>query len=83
MHKIPLIYDTEKGNLSDPSNFRGIQMMSAVACIYDRIAARLQLWITVSDEQTAYQKGKSVLNHIFTLRLLIGLAKVYDVTFLT
>ena len=38
------------------------------------------MWITVSDEQTAYQKGKSVLSHIFTLRLLIELAKVCDVT---
>ena len=72
---------TKKGNLSEPSNFRGIQMMSVIACLCDKIlAARLQLWITVSDEQTAYQKGKSVLNNIFTLRLLIELAKVCDVT---
>ena len=45
--------------------------MSAIACLYDRILnTRLQSWMMVSAEQTAYQKGKSVLNHLFTLRLV-------------
>ena len=71
----------KRGNLSKPTNFRGIQMMPAIACLYDRIFnTRLQLWMMVSAEQTVYQKGKSVLNHLFTLRLLIELTKVWDVT---
>ena len=36
----------KKGNLSKQTNFRGIQMMSAIACLYDRIlTTRLLPWI--------------------------------------
>ena len=56
-------------------------MMKSIACLYDRILnTRLLSWIRVSAEQTAYQVGKSILNHLFTVRLLIELAKACDVT---
>ena len=51
-------------------------MMTTFACLFDRVLdARLDMWLPISDEQSAYQKLKSTLNHIFTLRLLIALAK--------
>ena len=60
-------------------NYIEIQMMSAIASLFDRlIAARLDLWLPISDEQSAYQKGKSTMNHIFTLRLIIEIAKKCD-----
>ena len=56
-------------------------MMKSIACLYDRILnSRLLSWIQTSDEQTAYKKFKSILNHLFTMRLLIELAKACDVT---
>ena len=50
------------GNLCLPKNFRGIQIQKAFALLYDRIIfARLQSWVGISEEQTAFQKGKSTL----------------------
>ena len=60
----------KKGNLSTPTNFR-----------FKILNTRLQLWMMVSAEQTAYQKGKSVLNHLFTLRFLINLRKFATLLF--
>ena len=62
----------KKGNLRMPKNFRGIQMMRAIACLFDRIVARrLYVWMKIEPEQSAFQKGKSTVIPIFTLRLLI------------
>ena len=50
----------KKGGTVKTFNYRGIQMMSSLACLFDRIlAARLESWIPISDEQSAYQKGKA------------------------
>ena len=50
----------KKGNLSLPNNFRGVQLLPAMADLYDRIINyRLLLWIGVDDEQSAFQKGRS------------------------
>ena len=68
----------KKGGAAKSFNVRGIQMMTSFACVFDRVLdARLDLWLPISDEQSAYQKLKSTLNYIFTLRLLIALAKHY------
>ena len=76
-----LISLPKKGNLSLPKNWRGIQMLPAIAALYDRILAnRLHKWIGVDDEQTAFQKGKSTIHQLFTLRLLIALAYKLDIT---
>ena len=67
----------KKGGATKAFNYRGIQMMTAIACLFDRIlAARLDKWLPISDEQSAYQKGKSTMNHLFTLLLIIELAKL-------
>ena len=64
------------GNLKLAKNFRGIQMLKSLACLYDRIIAnRLRLWVSYNIDQTAFQKLKSTLLHIFTLRILIEIAK--------
>ena len=71
----------KKGNLMLPKNFRGIQMMKSLACLFDRIITnRLKLWLPMNVDQTAFQKLKSTLIHIFTLRILIELAKKLDKT---
>ena len=76
-----LISLPKKGNLSLPKNWRGIQMLPGIAALYDRILAnRLHKWIGVDDEQTAFQKGKSTIHQLFTLRLLIALAYKLDIT---
>ena len=66
----------KKGNLKLPKNFRGIQMLKTFACLYDRVITnRLKLWLPFHDNQTAFQKLKSTLLHIFTLRVLIFIVK--------
>ncbi len=66
----------KKGDLSLTKNYRGIQMMPLIAAWYDRIIAnRLTRWIAVNYEQTAFQKGKSTIHQIITLRLIIALCK--------
>ena len=71
-----LITIPKTGNLKLPKNFRGIQMLPALGVLYDRIITkRLEKWIYVHDEQTGFQKGKSTITQIFTLRLIIAIAK--------
>ena len=66
----------KKGNLRLPQNYRGIQMMPLLAGWYDRILAnRLTRWLYVSHEQSAFQKGKSTIFQLFTLRILIMICK--------
>ena len=56
-------------------------MLPSLGVLYDRIlAARLSKWLNVYDEQSGFQKGKSTLYQIFTIRLLIMLAKAENVT---
>ena len=76
LHAIP-----KTGNLSLPTNFRGIQIQPLFAVLYDRIIGnRLISWAKICYEQTAFQKGKGTLNQIFTVRLLIALTKRYKRT---
>ena len=56
-------------------------MMKTLACLYDKIITnRLKPWLKFHIDQTAFQKGKSTLIHIFTLRILIDLARKLSVT---
>ena len=72
-----LIALPKKGNLLLAMNYRGIQMLAALGALYDRIIAnRLSIWAIVSHLQSAFQKGKSTIHQLFTLRLLIETAKV-------
>ena len=71
----------KKGNLMLPKNYRGVQMMKTLACLYDRIITnRLKPWLKFHIDQTAFQKGKSTLIHIFTLRILIDVARKLKIT---
>ena len=71
-----LIAIPKKGNLSLPKNFRGIQMLQALAALYDRvITVRLEKWIKICYEQSAFQKLKSAIHQLFTIRILIEIAK--------
>ena len=56
----------KSGNLALPSNYRGVQMMKSLACLYDRIIAnRLKAWLKFNIDQSAFQKGKSDVNTYF------------------
>ena len=69
------------GDLSLSMNFRGIQMLPALAVLYDRVITnRLLTWLQVHDVQTAFQKFKSTLHQLLTMRLLIELAKKENIT---
>ena len=71
-----LIALPKKGNLRLPKNFRGIQMLSALSVLFDRVITdRLKTWLRVNDVQSAFQKLKSTLHQLFTLRLIIEIAK--------
>ena len=71
----------KKGNLLDPKNYRGIQMMRALGCLFDRIIfKRIYKWMNISSEQSAFQKGKSTLHQIFIIRILIALANHKNIT---
>ena len=71
----------KKGNLSLPVNYRGIQMLAALSALYDRILTiRLRGWCLINYLQSAFQQGKSTLHQIFTLRILIEIAKQTDTT---
>ena len=71
----------KKGNLRLPMNYRGIQMLKAITALYDKILEnRLNLWVCVHKVQSAYQKGISTIHQVFTIRLLIALAKKTNTT---
>ena len=66
----------KKGNLKLLTNYRGIHMQNILSLLYDRILTnRLIAWAKIHPEQSAFQKGKSTLNHIFLIRVTIGLTK--------
>ena len=54
-------------------------MQPLLSNLYDKILSnRLLLWVKISPEQTAFQKGKGTIDQIFLLRLIVGLAKYYN-----
>ena len=71
-----LSFIPKSGILKLARNFRGIQMLKSLACLYDRVIANhLKLWASFNINQTTFQRGKSTLLHIFTFRILIGISK--------
>ena len=62
----------KKGNANDCNNYRGISIMNSIAKIYDYVLAnRLSKWFVPDREQAGAQPGRSCLDHIMTLRLII------------
>ena len=67
---VSLLSAIPKPGPASAKNFRGIQMLRALAVLYDRIITnRLELWIVVRTVQSGFQKLKSTLHQIFTIRL--------------
>ena len=57
-------------------------MLAALGAFYDRIIVnRLRSWSGINYDQSAFQKGKSAIHQIFTIRLLIEIEKRTDATF--
>ena len=66
----------KKGSRKDCGNYRGISLMDSIAKLYDIILnRRLCEWFTPDREQAGATKGRSCLEHIITLRLLMDYAK--------
>ena len=50
-------------------------MLAALGTLYNRIIAnRLRSWSGINYEQSAFQRGKSTIHQLFTIRLLIEIA---------
>ena len=65
----------KKGKLNIPF-VRGISLKVILAKIYDTILKnRLERWLKIPIEQTAYQKGKFAGLHVFFVRCLISICK--------
>ena len=62
----------KKGNHNDVENYRGISLLSVLGKLFTKIANnRMVQWADAKDkfyeEQAGYMKGKSTIDHIFTL----------------
>ena len=63
----------KSGDRLSCDNYRGISIMDTLAKIYDTVIMnRLLLWFHIDKCQAGAQKGRSCLEQIFTLRLLIS-----------
>ena len=66
----------KSGNRHSCNNYRGISIMDSLAKIFDvLILNRLILWVDIDKCQAGSQKGRSCLEQILTLRLLIDFVK--------
>lgn len=66
----------KKGNPNDPDNYRGISLISILSKVFTHIMnSRLTLWAetnsVLSDSQAGFRKGRSTIDHIFTLHAFI------------
>jgi hypothetical protein len=71
----------KKGNIDDPTNYRGITLINILAKIYSQLLLdRLTTWSKQYDQihnnQFGFQKGKSIVDCIFILHSVIS--KVID-----
>ena len=66
----------KKGDVNDPGNYRGISLLSILSKVYTHIInSRLTLWVesnfVLTDAQAGFRKGRSTVDHIFTLHAAI------------
>ncbi len=69
---MPLYKD--KGNKDECNNYRGIRLLSVPGKIYGRILTERLMQITekkVNDEQRGFRKGKSCVDQIFAIKMLV------------
>ncbi|XP_031358768.1 uncharacterized protein LOC116182371 [Photinus pyralis] len=75
---IPLF---KKGDSRDCSNYRGITILSVVSKVYEHIMeARLRIQIEeqLADTQSGFRKGRSVQDHIFSIKQMIEKSKMQN-----
>ncbi len=66
----------KRGDRKDPSNYRGINVMSSISKLYDMVlCCRLEQWFKPYREQAGAQRGRGCMDHILTLRLLTDYAR--------
>ena len=66
----------KKGNCLDPTNYRGISILTALAKLFDSILCeRFKLWYKPQYEQAGGQAGRGCAEQIMTVRLLIDIAR--------
>ena len=66
----------KKGPRDDPSNYRGISIISAIPKLYDMIlSSRFSMWYTPRPEQAGAQPGRGCEEQILAVRLLIDIAR--------
>jgi len=71
----------KKGHRLLPQNYRGISILVALAKLYDMVLSkRFQLWYKPSYEQAGAQQGRGCNEQIFTVRLLIDIARKRKLT---
>ena len=66
----------KKGDVNDPGSYRGISLLSILSKVYTHIInSRLTLWVesnfVLTDAQAGFRKGRSTVDHIFTLHAAI------------
>jgi hypothetical protein len=66
----------KKGNIENPDNYRGISLLSILSKVFTGIInQRLNKWAEANDilseAQAGFRKGRSTVDHIFTLNALI------------
>jgi hypothetical protein len=66
----------KKGDTNKPDNYRGISLLSVLSKMYTYILNnRLTLWTEsyekITDAQAGFRKGRSTIDHIFTLNAAI------------
>ena len=66
----------KKGGRLQPTNYRGISILVAIAKLYDMVlATRFSLWFKPKYQQAGSQPGRGCEEQIFTVRLLIDIAR--------
>ena len=66
----------KKGDRLDPCNYRGISVLTATAKLYDSVLSnRFRLWYSPCFEQAGSQAKRGCEEQIFTVRLLIDIAR--------
>lgn len=72
LKQIELIPLPKKGDLQDPSNYRGIALCNAISKVYTQILAnRLTTWVEsfniIPESQAGFRKNRSCIDNIFSM----------------
>ena len=67
-----LCHCTKKGDVHNPDNYRGISLLSILSKVFTKVINdKLTQWaennLVLHDAQAGFRKGRSAIDHIFTL----------------